>query len=146
VWPTDGTSRRSRRGPAASGWGSFLKGPLGGNSIVCPASRTYPTRSSSPALPRELARRGLGHPPRFADLLDGDLIVHLASRGLGFLSRLADLHGGDSVVRLASQTCSARNWSFVSPRRLARQMGRKGVMGLTLGTFRGTLNIVRALT
>jgi hypothetical protein len=108
-------------------------------------------------LPRGSTRWELGHSPRLADLLGRVLVVCSASRtcsaetwsstppcrlawwGLGRPPRLVDLLGGGLVLCFASQTCSVGTWSSISPCRLAQQMGRKEVMGLTLGTpFLGT--------
>jgi hypothetical protein len=47
-----------------------------------------------------------------------------AWRGLDRPSCLVGLPDEDLVVRPASQACSARTWSFLPPRGLARQMGR----------------------
>jgi hypothetical protein len=87
-------------------------------------------------LPCWSASRELGRSPRLTDLLDRDMVARLASR-----TRSA----GTSVVCPALQARLAGTWSFTPPHRLARQMDRREVMGLTLGTsFLGTQHQPRA--
>jgi hypothetical protein len=82
------------RGPIMSVWASSLLIHL----VVCSPSLTRLARAWSVAPPHGPTRRGLGRPPRLADLLDWDL---------------------DGSP--ASQICSAGTWSVALPLRLARQ-------------------------
>jgi hypothetical protein len=100
VWLKDDASRRSGRGPAASGWwepGSLprLTDLLVEVLVVCSSSWTWSTgtwsSTQSASLtcsietwsftpPRGPAWQRLGHMFRLADSLDRDLIICLASR------------------------------------------------------------------
>jgi hypothetical protein len=118
--------------------GFLPRGPSWWELVVRSALRTYSTGAGRCVLPRRFARRGLGRLLRISDLLSGTWSSasprRLARWGLGRPPRFVDLLGGDLVHCPASQICLAGTWSLAPPRGLVQQMGRKEVMGLTLGT------------
>jgi hypothetical protein len=106
-------SRLHRRGLVALAWDSLLVDLFDGHLVVHPASRTRSTRVCLFAPLRSIARRGLGHSSRLADLLDEDLVV-----------RLAYILGRDLVVRPAEQTCSSGTCALNGPERGLRASPR----------------------
>jgi hypothetical protein len=86
-----------------------------------PSSRVHSVGTRSFVPPRGPIRRGLRRPLCLANLLDGDLVIHLASQTCSTGTWSSTSLRVDLVFCLASQTCMVGTQSFASPHKLARR-------------------------